>query len=220
MLCVPQSRRQDFAIPSLGRVPCSGFDDITTRRDAVVRIGVSSRCRPWSDALNTGSPRVVEVPTANSEGFRSTLEATGAEVLLSTFYGEIVDTSTLNVASIGCVNIHPSLLPALRGTNPVFWALAEGLSTTGLTAHEMVKEFDAGGIVCQLSVPVDGGDTHHELYRRIVETASPRLEQALATIGAERSITTVEQDRSLASTFSKPDRHAYASMLANGHRFL
>lgn len=173
----------------------------------------------WADAFGDGGPELIEISTANSDTFRSKLEALEIDLMLSTFYGEIVRESTLQTPKVGCVNVHPSLLPELRGTNPVFWALAEGLERTGLTAHGMVAEIDAGVLVGQISVAIEPGDTHHLLYRRIIEAASPMLAERITAIGASRSIEGPSQDHDRASYFSKPTPAAYRSMKANRHRF-
>lgn len=173
----------------------------------------------WEEALPAGVP-VVEIATANSDEFRSRLVELGIDLLLSTFYGEIVESVTLDTPTVGAANIHPSLLPRLRGTNPVFWALAEGLRQTGLTVHEMVPEIDAGVLIGQVVVDVEPDDTHHLLYRRIIETAAPMLAARLSVIAERRLIEGPPQDDSEASYFSKPTAAGYAAMRSHGHRFL
>ena len=51
-----------------------------------------------------------------------------------------------------CINIHPSLLPAYRGPEPIVWGLLEGASTYGLTLHLVDEGIDTGAIVCQAEV--------------------------------------------------------------------
>jgi methionyl-tRNA formyltransferase len=64
-----------------------------------------------------------------------------------------VPESVASVARHGCVNLHPSLLPAYRGANG-YRALYEGEPVIGATLHHLTPEFDAGAILAQASVPV------------------------------------------------------------------
>jgi methionyl-tRNA formyltransferase len=72
---------------------------------------------------------------------------------------------------LGILNVHPSLLPAGRGAEPVFWTLRRGERVTGVTVHRMDEGFDTGPIVAQAEMPVRAG------------IAAPDLEQDLMTLG-------------------------------------
>ena len=72
---------------------------------------------------------------------------------------------------LGILNVHPSLLPAGRGPEPVFWTLRRGEPITGVTVHRMDEGFDTGPIVAQAEMPVPAG------------IAAPDLERALMTLG-------------------------------------
>src|SRR3712207_3286729 len=58
---------------------------------------------------------------------------------------------------LGILNVHPSLLPAGRGPEPVFWTLRRGEPVTGVTVHRMDEGFDTGPIVAQAEIPVPEG---------------------------------------------------------------
>ena len=58
---------------------------------------------------------------------------------------------------LGVLNIHPSLLPALRGPEPVFHAFRQGLDVTGVTVHLMDDGWDSGPVLAQEAVPVPDG---------------------------------------------------------------
>ena len=72
---------------------------------------------------------------------------------------------------LGILNVHPSLLPAGRGPEPVFWTLRRGEPITGVTVHRMDEGFDTGPIVAQAEMPVPAG------------IAAPDFERALMTLG-------------------------------------
>ncbi|MBQ3216224.1 MAG: methionyl-tRNA formyltransferase [Oscillospiraceae bacterium] len=62
-------------------------------------------------------------------------------------YGRILPQRVLDIPVLGCVNIHASILPELRGSGPVQWAILRGMEETGVTAMYMAAEMDAGDII-------------------------------------------------------------------------
>lgn len=102
----------------------------------------------------------------------------------------------------GTLNVHDSLLPAYAGFSPLIWALLNGETEVGLTAHLMNEELDAGDIVLQRAVPVGPRDTATDLFHRTVELIAPVTRGALDRIAAGETDFT-PQDRSRASFFHK-----------------
>lgn len=102
----------------------------------------------------------------------------------------------------GTLNVHDSLLPAYAGFAPVIWALINGESEVGVTAHMMNETLDAGDIVLQRAVPVGPTDTATDLFHQTVDLIGPITTDALALIAAGRK-DFVPQDASRASFFHK-----------------
>jgi methionyl-tRNA formyltransferase len=102
----------------------------------------------------------------------------------------------------GTLNIHDSLLPAYAGFSPLIWALINGETEVGVTAHRMNAELDAGDIVLQRAVPVGPQDTATDLFHRTVDLIGPIVTEALDLIASGRARWT-PQDRSRASFFHK-----------------
>ena len=102
----------------------------------------------------------------------------------------------------GTLNVHDSLLPAYAGFAPVIWALINGETEVGVTAHLMNETLDAGDIVVQRAVAVGPADTATDLFHRTVELIGPIVVDALAMI-AEGRRDFVVQDESRASFFHK-----------------
>src|SRR5215213_8029156 len=74
-----------------------------------------------------------------------------------------------SLASLGGINIHPSLLPALRGPDPVFWALRRGDRRTGVTLHLLDAGLDTGPIIAQEAVDIPPGIRAPDLEARLAE---------------------------------------------------
>src|SRR4051794_24135639 len=68
------------------------------------------------------------------------------EIIVVACYPRLLPDALLGIAPHGGFNLHPSLLPSLRGPDPIFWALRNGLTETGVTAHRLTDRFDAGEI--------------------------------------------------------------------------
>jgi methionyl-tRNA formyltransferase len=85
---------------------------------------------------------------------------------------------------LGILNVHPSLLPAGRGAEPVFWTLRRGERTTGVTVHRMDAGFDTGPIVAQAEMPVPAGISAPELERDLMTLGSRLLVDALPALVA------------------------------------
>lgn len=102
----------------------------------------------------------------------------------------------------GTLNVHDSLLPAYAGFSPLIWALINGETEVGVTAHRMDGELDAGDIVLQRAVPVGPYDTATDLFHKTVDLIGPIVTESLDLIASGRARWT-PQDRGKASFFHK-----------------
>jgi methionyl-tRNA formyltransferase len=80
------------------------------------------------------------------------LRACAPDLLVSAFFNQRLHPAVLALPKRGCLNIHPSLLPAAKGVDPVFQSLLHGAPPLGVTVHFMSPELDSGGIVAQREV--------------------------------------------------------------------
>ena len=115
----------------------------------------------------------------NDEHSRMTLAALRPDAVVMASFDQIVGRRALEIPRHGWLNIHPSLLPAYRGPEPVYWALAEGAKETGITLHRAVPRVDSGPILAQAPVAIRDDDTAGTLTKRLVETGIGLLPQAL-----------------------------------------
>lgn len=90
----------------------------------------------------------------NDAGGLRFLAACKPDLLVSAFFNQRLHPAALALPKRGCLNIHPSLLPAARGVDPVFQALLHGSPPQGVTVHFMAPELDAGPIVAQRTFEV------------------------------------------------------------------
>ena len=85
----------------------------------------------------------------------------------------------LKLPRLGCLNVHPSLLPRFRGPAPLFWALRAGVPETGVTVHFMDENFDTGDVVLQRPFPLPTGLTHTELETHLAQIGADLLVEAV-----------------------------------------
>jgi methionyl-tRNA formyltransferase len=139
-----------------------------------------------------------EVETTRSGAGRAALDEAGMDVLAVVAYGEILSAEVLSVPPRGAVNLHFSLLPALRGANPVRHALLEGLTETGVTTMLMDEGLDTGPILLQAREPIEPRDDAGSLGDRLARIGGQLLVQTLDQL-AEGTISPAAQDDSLAT---------------------
>ena len=118
----------------------------------------------------------------NDEHSRMSLAALHPDAVVMASFDQIVGHRALEIPMHGWLNVHPSLLPAYRGPEPVYWALAEGARETGITLHRAVARVDAGPILAQATVPIRDDDTAGTLTKRLVAEGVELLPAALEGI--------------------------------------
>jgi methionyl-tRNA formyltransferase len=112
--------------------------------------------------------------------------------------------TALALPRLGALNVQPSLLPRHRGPEPLFWTFRHGDAQTGVTVHEMTRDFDAGPIVDQAALAIPFGIEGAALETKLAGLGG-RLLAAAIQRRAEGDLAAVEQDERLATTESIPD---------------
>lgn len=89
------------------------------------------------------------------------------QVIFVVDFGQRIGSPYLDKPPLGCLNVHPSLLPLYRGAAPIQRAVMEGKSETGVTVFRLVKEMDAGPVLLSQSVEIGPDETSGELLFRL-----------------------------------------------------
>lgn len=143
------------------------------------------------------------------------------DLILSVFSREVVPASVLKIPNLGCLNVHPSLLPSYRGVSPTFWCLANGETRTGVTIHTMDPGIDTGPSCLREKVDVKFADTEHSLYLRLAAVGAELVTRILKSLGDGSGLPPPQPiDRSdKGSYFSLPTREAVRRFKERGCRF-
>jgi hypothetical protein len=107
----------------------------------------------------------------NDPGFVDRVRSLDPDLLLSVVAGQKLGPGLLSIPE-DAINLHGSLLPKYRGRAVAFWPLYYGDDETGVTAHLMTAEWDAGPIVAQRSFPIRDDGAMHDLYLRLADTGA------------------------------------------------
>ncbi len=142
---------------------------------------VMLRMRGRPAALACAGRQVRALDDVNSPETIEWLKSQRPDFIASFYFNQWIGAAVRAVPQRACVNMHPSLLPALRGPDPVFRALERGLTTTGLTLHLVNDQFDEGGILYQQEQPVADQATVLGLYLAQVAAGAEILARWLAT---------------------------------------
>ena len=198
----------EFAVPSLGALLGEGFDVLAV---------VTQPDRPRGRSRSTLGPPPVKV-AADAEGvpvlqpeqpgdadFLAELRALAPDIGVVVAYGHILRPELLTLPPRGMVNVHPSLLPELRGAAPVEWAILRGLEKTGVTIMQMETGMDSGPIIHQIPHRIDPEVSGGELTDHLAEMGAQALIEALAMLEQD-ALRPVPQDHSRATFAPKLTR--------------
>lgn len=89
------------------------------------------------------------------------------DMIVTCAYGQFIPKEIIEYPKYGCINVHGSLLPKLRGGAPIHWAIINGEKTTGMTVMSMSERMDAGDIISQRSIDIGEDEILDSLYQRM-----------------------------------------------------
>ncbi|MGZ6142121.1 MAG: methionyl-tRNA formyltransferase [Myxococcales bacterium] len=127
----------------------------------------------------------VEQPEKVKQGrLAAILESAKPDVAVVAAYGRILPADALAVPKHGCLNVHASLLPELRGAAPAQWAIARGYRETGVTIMQMDEGLDTGDIRLQDRLAISPDETSETLLVKLGKLGAEMLAEALKLLQA------------------------------------
>ena len=176
----------EWSVPSLAALAASGHEVARVLTRAPRPAGRGRE--PASTAVATaarafGLPLLETGTVREGEGFDAIRDA-NPDVLVVVAYGEILPEAVLSIARRMPVNVHFSLLPALRGAAPVQRAILAGLEVTGVTTMRMDAGMDTGPILLQRTDRVEEADDAGSLGARLAGIGGALLIETLAALAA------------------------------------
>lgn len=117
------------------------------------------------------------------------------DMIVTCAYGQIIPKVLLDFPKFGCINVHASLLPKLRGGAPIHKAIINNYSRTGVTIMYMVEKMDAGDIISQIDTPILPTDNVGTLHDRLSKMGTKLLLDTIPNI-ISGDINPIKQDES------------------------
>jgi methionyl-tRNA formyltransferase len=151
-----------------------------------------------------------DIPVFQPEKIKEETELTKVlelkpDLIVTAAFGQILPQEILEAPKYGCINVHASLLPELRGGAPIHYAIIQGKEKTGVTIMYMVKKLDAGDILTQVEVPILEEDHVGSLHDKLSVAGSKLLSETIPLL-LNQKITPIKQDDSKATFASNIKR--------------
>ncbi len=124
-----------------------------------------------------------------------------ADAAVVVAYGLILPQEILDGTKLGCINIHPSLLPRWRGAAPIQRPIMEGDSKTGITIIKMDKGLDSGDMIYKEEIDYRGDETYQEMADKLSTLGAEILLRSLKDL-RDQKVTLIKQDEAL-MTYAK-----------------
>ena len=189
-----------FAVPTLERIVAAGHDVLAV---------VTQPDRPRGRGQNAAAPPVklaavrLGLPVFQPERVRRPesveyLRAIPVDAMVVVGYGQIIPQSIIDMAALGIINVHGSLLPKYRGAGPIQWAILNGETRTGVTTMRIDAGLDTGDMLLKAETDIGAEETAAELGERLAAMGADLLVETLAGLEAGR-IVPEKQDNARAS---------------------
>lgn len=149
------------------------------------------------EAEKHGIPIYQPEKIKNSDELEEVL-ALEPDLIVTAAFGQILPKRLLDAPKHGCINVHASLLPELRGGAPIHYSILQGKSSTGITIMYMVEKLDAGDIISQVEVGIEETDHVGTLHDKLSEAGSALLIETLPKL-LDGSVTPVKQEEEQAT---------------------
>jgi len=197
----------DFAVPPLRALLGEGMDvcGVVTQPDKPTGRHRTLTPPPVKQvALDEGLP-VYQPARAKDDDWFETLQSIHPDLSIVVAYGHILPKRVIDLPTHGTLNIHASLLPALRGAAPIQAAIREGRTETGVSIMRMVPALDAGPVLLTSTTPIADDETYGELQLRLSELGALAVIEAMALLEMAAA-TETPQNELLATYAPKVDR--------------
>ncbi|ODG91208.1 MULTISPECIES: methionyl-tRNA formyltransferase [Bacillaceae] len=190
----------DFSVPVLRRLIDEGYDvvGVVTQPDRPVgRKRVLTPPPVKVEALKHNIPVLQPEKIRLPEETEKVL-ALKPDLIVTAAFGQILPTDILEAPKFGCINVHASLLPELRGGAPIHYSIIQGKSETGVTIMYMVEKLDAGDMLAKVVVPIEEKDHVGTLHDKLSIAGANLLSETIPPL-LKGEMNAVKQDESKVS---------------------
>jgi len=138
-------------------------------------------------AQKIGLP-VFQSPNVKDQSFIELFQKLNPEMVVVAAFGQILPKVIIDFPPLGCLNIHPSLLPKYRGAAPINWPIIRGETKTGVTIMLMDEGMDSGDIILQNETTIDANEDYGQLHDRLASMGASLLTEAIEQMIAGKAL--------------------------------
>src|SRR5581483_9929685 len=173
----------DFAVPTLAEIAAShDVVAVYTREPQPAGRGLALKPSPVAEQAGRLKLPVFTPKSLKGADAAETVRAHGADAAVVVAYGLILPKAILDVFTLGCFNVHASLLPRWRGAAPIHRAVMAGDRESGVTIMQMDEGLDTGAIAMAQRVPIVADATTGDLHDALARLGADLMLRALAAL--------------------------------------
>lgn len=187
----------DFSVPVLTQLIDDGHNilAVVTQPDRPVGRKRTITPPPVKVAAEEHGIPVIQPNNIKEKSAYEEILAYKPDLIVTAAYGQIIPRTLLDGPKMGCINVHASLLPELRGGAPIHYAILQGKEKTGVTIMYMVEKLDAGDILTQVEVPIDERDHVGSLHNKLSVAGAKLLSETIPAL-ERHELEPIKQDES------------------------
>jgi methionyl-tRNA formyltransferase len=172
-----------FAVPPLEAIiKKHEIVAVVTRPDKPRGRGMKVSPTPVKTAADKLGIPVLEPASLKNKEFRETIARLDFDLVVLVAYGRLLPEEFIERPPLGCICLHPSMLPQYRGCSPIESAIKDGNEKTGISIFYIEKDFDTGDIIYQEEVEIKPDDTGGSLRERLSFESPEIILRALESI--------------------------------------
>ena len=186
----------DFAVPALEALHDKGYKVVGVLTQPDRPSGRGLKLHPSAIKLKAsalGIP-VYQPSELKSKESYEMLAAIDFNVMIVAAYGLIIPQAVLDLPSLGCFNVHASLLPRWRGAAPIHRAILMGDEKTGVTIMHVVQKLDAGDMIKKTEIQISDKDTTAQLTKALAELGARLMIEVMDELSTKGELKSVPQD--------------------------
>jgi methionyl-tRNA formyltransferase len=192
----------EFAVaPLLALANCHNIVGVFTQPDRKAGRGKKLSPPPVKLAALEKGMTVYQPLSLNDQA--SIVKALEPDVMVVVAYGMLLPQSILQIPTLGCINIHASILPRWRGAAPIQRAIQAGDDKTGVSIMQMELGLDTGPVYRVLETPISDKDTSASLHSRLATLGAQGVVDVLADLSANPNLQPRVQDNQFANYATK-----------------
>lgn len=171
----------EFAVPSLEALIRSSYQVVVvyTQPDRKAGRGQAITSSPVKQLALAQGLEIVQPESLKVAGTVERLAGFAPELIVVAAFGQILPDAILDLPKLGCLNVHPSLLPRYRGASPIATAILQGDEITGVTIMLLDAGMDTGPILNQREMPISADDTTGSLASKLAQAGAQLLVETL-----------------------------------------